>query len=40
MNAGLWGASSLETTGPVALEDPYVKTVLPLPAASSADLTV
>ena len=40
MNAGLWGASSLDTTGPVALADPYVKTVLPLPATSSADLTV
>jgi len=40
MNAGLWGATSLDTTGPVALADPYVKTVLPLPATSSADLTV
>jgi exo-1,4-beta-D-glucosaminidase len=40
MNAGLWGKTSLETTGPVALRDPYVKTVLPLPATSSADLTV
>ncbi|HEX6508994.1 MAG TPA: hypothetical protein VF221_15305, partial [Chloroflexota bacterium] len=40
MNAGLWGKTLLETTGPVALRDPYVKTVLPLPATSSADLTV
>ena len=40
MNAGLWGKTSLDTTGPVALRDPYVKTVLPLPATSSADLTV
>jgi exo-1,4-beta-D-glucosaminidase len=40
MNAGVWGKSFLETTGPVALRDPYVKTVLPLPATSSADLTV
>jgi exo-1,4-beta-D-glucosaminidase len=40
MNAGLWGQTLLDTTGPVALRDPYVKTVLPLPATSSADLTV
>src|SRR5438874_6278159 len=39
MNAGLWGKSFLDTTGPVALRDPYVQTVLPLPATSSADLT-
>src|SRR6266542_6778704 len=40
MNAGLWGKTLLDTTGPVALRDPYVKTDLPLPATSSADLTV
>jgi exo-1,4-beta-D-glucosaminidase len=40
MNAGLWGATLLETTGPVALRDPYVRTVLPLPRTDSADLTV
>ncbi len=40
MNAGLWGRTLVETTGAVALRDPYVKTVLPLPATSSADLTV
>src|SRR5438105_3400681 len=40
MNAGLWGKTLLDTTGPVALRDPYVKTVLPLPATSAADLTV
>src|SRR5439155_7704822 len=40
MNAGLWGKTQLDTTGPVALRDPYVKTVLPLPSTSSADLTV
>src|SRR5947209_2451468 len=40
MNAGLWGKTFLETTGPVALRDPYVQTTLPLPATSSADLTV
>ena len=40
MNAGLWGKVFLDTTGPVALRDPYVKTDLPLPATNSADLTV
>src|SRR6266511_4208490 len=40
MNAGLWSDTLLDTTGPVAVRDPYVKTVLPLPATSSADLTV
>jgi exo-1,4-beta-D-glucosaminidase len=40
MNAGLWGKTFLDTTGPVALRDPYVKTVLPLPATNAADLTV
>jgi len=40
MEAGVWGRSQLETTGSVALRDPYVKTVLPLPATNSADLTV
>ncbi|MFL5803792.1 MAG: glycosyl hydrolase 2 galactose-binding domain-containing protein [Roseiflexaceae bacterium] len=39
-NAGLWGKTFLDTTGPVALRDPYVKTVLPLPATNAADLTV
>src|SRR4051812_16593079 len=40
MEAGLWGRTQLDTTGSVALRDPYVKTVLPLPATNSADLTV
>jgi exo-1,4-beta-D-glucosaminidase len=40
MNAGVWGKTLLETTGPVAIRDPYVRTVLPLPATNSADLTV
>src|SRR5438067_9749713 len=40
MNAGLWGKTLLDTTGPVAIRDPYVKTVLPLPATNAADLTV
>jgi exo-1,4-beta-D-glucosaminidase len=40
MNAGIWGKVLLDTTGGVALRDPYVKSVLPLPATNSADLTV
>jgi len=40
MNAGLWGQTLLDTTGPVALRDPYVKTTLPLPATNAADLIV
>jgi exo-1,4-beta-D-glucosaminidase len=40
MNAGLWGKVFLDTTGAIALRDPYVKTILPLPATNSADLTV
>src|ERR1051325_3564264 len=40
MNAGIWGKVFLDTTGAAALRDPYVKTVLPLPATNSADLTV
>ena len=40
MNAGLWGATLVEVTGPVQLRDPYVRTVLPLPKTNSADLTV
>jgi exo-1,4-beta-D-glucosaminidase len=40
MNAGLWGEVLLDSTGPVALRDAYVETVLPLPATNSANLTV
>jgi len=40
MMGGIWGKVFLDTTGAVALRDPYVKTVLPLPSTSSADLTV
>ena len=40
MNAGIWGKVFLDTTGAVALRDPYVKSVLPLPATNAADLTV
>ena len=40
MNAGIWGKTLLETTGAIALRDPYVRTILPLPATNAADLTV
>lgn len=40
MNAGIWNKVLLDTTGAVALRDPYVVTDLPLPATNSADLTV
>jgi len=40
MNAGIWGKVILDTSGAVVLRDSYVKTVLPLPATNSADLTV
>src|SRR4026209_2445223 len=40
MQAGVWGKVLLDTTGAAALRDPFVKTVLPLPATNSADLTV
>ena len=40
MNAGIWGKLFLDAVGPVALRDPYVQTVLPLPDTTSADLTV
>lgn len=37
MNAGIWNTTLLDTTGPVALRDPYVRTVL---AGGAADLSV
>jgi exo-1,4-beta-D-glucosaminidase len=37
MNAGLWGKTLVETTGPVALRDPYVATTV---GSGSADLSV
>ena len=37
---GIWQDVVLEATGPVTLVDPFVTTKLPLPATSSADLTV
>ena len=40
MSAGISDKVLLDMSGPVELRDPYVKTVLPLPATNSADLTV
>ena len=40
MNAGICNKVLFDNSGPVVLRDPYVKTVLPLPATNSADLTV
>ncbi len=35
---GLWNDVHLDLTGPVTIEDPYVRTALPLPDTSSADV--
>ncbi len=37
-NIGLWNDVRLEVTGPVTIEDPYLRTTLPLPDTSSADV--
>ena len=37
---GIWNHVFLSTTGPVAIRNPHVKTVLPLPDTSSARVTV
>jgi len=39
-NMGIWQSVSLEASGPVLLQDPYVDSKLPLPSTNSADLTV
>ena len=39
-NGGIWGKVFLDVSGPVKLENPFVKTVLPLPKTNSADLTI
>jgi exo-1,4-beta-D-glucosaminidase len=39
-NVGIWNRVYLDVSGSVAVRDPYVKTDLPLPATSPADLTV
>jgi hypothetical protein len=37
---GIWADVTLEKTGPVTIEDPYVSTTLPLPNTNSADVSV
>jgi hypothetical protein len=39
-NIGLWNDVYLTTTGPVTIEDPYVRTTLPLPDTSRADVRI
>ena len=37
---GIWQSVTVDTSGPVLIEDPYVVTTLPLPRTDSADLVV
>jgi hypothetical protein len=39
-NIGIWNDVYLTTSGPVTLEDPYVRTTLPLPHTTQADVRV
>jgi hypothetical protein len=39
-DTGIWADVYLTTTGPVAIEDPFVNTTLPLPDTSRADITI
>jgi hypothetical protein len=39
-NVGLWNDVYLTTSGAVTIEDPFVRTALPLPSTSSADVRV
>jgi len=39
-NTGIWSNVSLTTTGPVRIEEPLVKTTLPLPDTTKADVTI
>ncbi len=39
-DTGIWQDVTLSATGPVAVEDPYVTSKLPLPRTDSAELTV
>jgi beta-galactosidase/beta-glucuronidase len=39
-NTGIWGDVYLTTTGPVTIENPFVRTALPLPDTSTADVSV
>ena len=39
-NSGIWNDVWLSASGPVTIDDPFVKTTLPLPDVSSADVSV
>ena len=39
-NIGIWNDVYLTTSGPVTVEDPFVRTTLPLPKTTSADVRV
>ncbi len=39
-NTGIWSDVWLKSSGPVTIEDPFVKTTLPLPDISSADVAL
>jgi hypothetical protein len=39
-NTGIWSDVWLKSSGPVTIEDPFVKTTLPLPDTSSADVAL
>ena len=39
-NSGIWSDVWLSSSGPVTVDDPFVKTTLPLPDTSSADVSV
>ena len=37
---GIWGGAYISFTGPVTLEDPFVKSTLPLPETTRADVSI
>ncbi|MGE5644998.1 MAG: glycosyl hydrolase 2 galactose-binding domain-containing protein [Acidobacteriota bacterium] len=39
-NAGIWNDVYLTTSGPVTIQNPFVRTALPLPDTSRADVTI
>jgi len=39
-NTGIWGDVSITSTGAVTIENPFVRTTLPLPDTSTADVSV
>ncbi|MGA2848142.1 MAG: discoidin domain-containing protein [Terracidiphilus sp.] len=39
-NIGIWSNVTLETSGPVTLQDPFINTTLPLPETTHADVSI